>query len=105
MASMPATRAIEKLTSDSIKSWVASHKGWKRSANRITKEFVFPSFRDSIVFVNRVASVADHYNHHPDIDVRYSKVTISLTTHDAGGITNKDIDVAEQIDFATSRAE
>jgi 4a-hydroxytetrahydrobiopterin dehydratase len=102
---MPATRTIEKLTSESIKAWLATHKGWKRAANKLTKDFVFPSFRDSIVFVNRVASVADHFNHHPDIDVRYSKVTISLTTHDLGGITTKDLDVAEQIDFATSRAE
>ena len=102
---MPATKTLEKLTNESIKGWLATHKGWKRTTSKITKEFAFPSFRDSIVFVNRVASVADHFNHHPDIDVRYSKVTISLTTHDLGGITNKDLDVAEQIDFATSRAE
>ena len=102
---MPATRTLEKLNSDSIKGWLTTHKGWKRSANKLTKDFVFPSFRDSIVFVNRVASVADHFNHHPDIDVRYATVTISVTTHDLGGITTKDLDVAEQIDFATSRAE
>jgi 4a-hydroxytetrahydrobiopterin dehydratase len=102
---MPATRTLDKLTSDSIKGWLTTHKGWKRTANKLTKDFQFPSFRDSIVFVNRVASVADHFNHHPDIDVRYAKVTISVTTHDVGGITGKDLDVAEQIDFATSRAE
>ena len=78
---------------------------WKRQANKLTKDFAFPSFRDSIVFVNRIASVADHLNHHPDIDVRYSTVTVTVTTHDAGGITSKDLDLAEQIDFATSRAE
>jgi 4a-hydroxytetrahydrobiopterin dehydratase len=102
---MPATRTLEKLSGESIKGWLATHKAWKRHANKLTKDFVFSSFRDSIVFVNRVASVADHFNHHPDIDVRYAKVTISLTTHDAGGITAKDLDVAEQIDFATSKAE
>jgi 4a-hydroxytetrahydrobiopterin dehydratase len=102
---MPATRTLEKLNAESIKGWLAAHKGWKRQANKLTKDFVFSSFRDSIVFVNRVASVADHFNHHPDIDVRYSKVTVSVTTHDVGGITTKDLDVAEQIDFATSRAE
>lgn len=102
---MPATRTLEKLNADSIKSWLATHKGWKRTANKLTKDFAFSSFRDSIVFVNRIASVADHYNHHPDIDVRYSKVTVTVTTHDVGGITAKDLDVAEQIDFATSRAE
>ena len=102
---MPATRTLEKLNSDSIKLWLATHRGWKRQANKLTKDFVFSSFRDSIVFVNRIASVADHFNHHPDIDVRYAKVTVSVMTHDLGGITQKDLDLAEQIDFATSRAE
>jgi 4a-hydroxytetrahydrobiopterin dehydratase len=102
---MSGARTEEKLNAESIKGWLGTHRGWKRQANKITKEFVFPSFRDSIVFVNRIASLADHFNHHPDIDVRYSKVTVSVTTHDAGGITTKDLDLAAQIDFATSRAE
>ena len=102
---MAGTRTIEKLDTESIRGWLASHKGWKRQANKLTKDFAFPSFRDSVVFVNRVASVADSHNHHPDIDVRYSTVTVALPTHDAGGITAKDFALAEQIDFATSRAE
>jgi 4a-hydroxytetrahydrobiopterin dehydratase len=102
---MTGTRTLEKLTAEQIKGWLATHKGWKRHANKLTKDFVFPSFRDSIVFVNRIASVADHFNHHPDIDVRYAKVTVTVTTHDVGGITTRDLDVAAQIDFATSRAE
>ena len=102
---MAGTRTIEKLDTESIRGWIASHKGWKRQANKLTKDFAFSSFRDSIVFVNRVASVADSHNHHPDIDVRYSTVTVTVTTHDAGGITSKDFALAEQIDFATSRAE
>lgn len=92
----------EKVSTETIKGWLATRKGWKRRGNRLTKEFQFEHFRDSIVFVNRIASIADHFNHHPDIDVRYSKVTVTLTTHDAGGITDRDLDVAEQIDFATS---
>lgn len=102
---MAGTRTLEKLSTESIRGWVDSHKGWKRQANKLTKDFAFPSFRDSIVFVNRIASVADSHNHHPDIDIRYSTVTVTMTTHDAGGITQKDFDLAEQIDFATSRAE
>lgn len=101
---MPGTRALEKLNAESIRGWLGSHKGWKRQANKLTKNFEFPSFRDSIVFVNRVASVADSQDHHPDIDVRYTTVTLALSTHDAGGITLKDLELAEQIDFATSRA-
>jgi 4a-hydroxytetrahydrobiopterin dehydratase len=99
---MTRVETAEKLNTESIRGWLAVRKGWRRRANRLTKDFEFESFRDSIVFVNRVATLADAMNHHPDIDVRYSTVTVTLTTHDAGGITEKDLDLAEQIDFATS---
>jgi 4a-hydroxytetrahydrobiopterin dehydratase len=99
---MAGTKTADKLNTESIRGWLDSHKGWKRRSNTVTKEFQFPSFRDSIVFVNRVASLADSHDHHPDIDVRYATVTLTLSTHDAGGITEKDLDLAEQIDFATS---
>jgi 4a-hydroxytetrahydrobiopterin dehydratase len=99
---MPRVQAAEKVSAETIKGWLAARKGWKRRGSKIAKDFVFENFRDSIVFVNRVASIADHFNHHPDIDVRYATVTVSLTTHDAGGLTDRDLDVAEQIDFATS---
>lgn len=93
---------MEKLNKESIQGWLRQRSGWKRRANKLVKEYEFRSFRDSIVFVNRVATLADTANHHPDIDVRYDSVTISLSTHDAGGITEKDLELAEQIDFATS---
>lgn len=99
---MTGARTAEKLNPESIRGWLRSRKGWKRRSNKLTKEFEFPSFRDSIVFVNRVASLADTHDHHPDIDVRHDTVTLSLSTHDAGGITEKDLNLAEQIDFATS---
>jgi 4a-hydroxytetrahydrobiopterin dehydratase len=99
---MARVGAAEKLSAESIKGWLSARKGWKRRANKITKDFSFDSFRDSIVFVNRIATLADGMNHHPDIDVRYSTVTVAVSTHDAGGITEKDLDLAEQIDFATS---
>lgn len=51
-----------------------------------------------MAFVNRVAESAEAANHHPDIDIRYSKVTLTLSTHDAGGITRNDIDLAKEID-------
>ena len=99
---MPRANASEKLNPESIRGWLSSREGWKRRANKLTKDFEFPSFRDSIVFVNRVATLADHFDHHPDIDIRYAKVTLTLSTHDAGGITQRDLALAEQIDFATS---
>ena len=95
-------RAAEKLNAESVRAWLRMQKGWKRRSNQLTKEFEFGSFRDSIVFVNRIATLSDEVDHHPDIDIRYSRVRVTLTTHDAGGITDKDLKLAEQIDFATS---
>ncbi len=92
----------DKLTNGSIQGWLGSHKGWSRKSNSLFKDYRFPSFRDAIVFVNRIATLADDANHHPDIDIRYKAVRVILSTHDAGGITVKDLALAEQIDFATS---
>jgi 4a-hydroxytetrahydrobiopterin dehydratase len=92
----------EKLNDESISGWLDTRDGWKRKGDALVKNFRFPSFRDSVVFVNRMATLADDNNHHPDIDIRYDQVRVSLSTHDAGGITEKDLQMAEQIDFATS---
>ena len=91
-----------KLNTESIRGWLNGRKGWKRRSNQISKNFHFNSFRDTIVFVNRVATLADTHDHHPNIDIRYDNVTITLSTHEAGGITEKDLALAEQIDFSTS---
>jgi 4a-hydroxytetrahydrobiopterin dehydratase len=92
----------DTLNDESITGWLEGRTGWKRSGNTLTKNFDFPSFRDAIVFVNRVAGLADDFDHHPDIDIRYTSVSLSLTTHTAGGLTAKDLKLAEGIDFATS---
>jgi len=99
---MPRAAAAQKLNMESVRGWLQARKGWKRRSNALTKEFEFSHFRDTIVFVNRIATLADDLDHHPDIDIRYAKVTVTLTTHDSGGITDKDLKLAEQIDFATS---
>lgn len=91
-----------KVSGEKIKSWADARSGWKVRDDAIRKRFAFPSFRDSIVFVNRVATLADEHDHHPDIDVRFDKVFLTLSTHDAGGVTRKDLNLAERIDFATS---
>ena len=85
-----------------IQSWIHDHDGWSREGDTLVKTYSFPAFRDSIVFVNRIATLADGADHHPDIDIRYDRVRIGLSTHDAGGITAKDTALAEKIDFATS---
>ena len=71
---------------------------WNEIDNTITKSFEFNSYLDGIDFVNAVSNVAEQENHHPDISIGYCKVTISLTTHDAGTITEKDYKLAKLID-------
>lgn len=94
----------QKLNDESIAGWLKSRNGWKRSGNAPTKNFDFPSFRDAILFVNRVASFADDFDHHPDIDICYTIVSLSLTIHSADGVTERDLKLAEAVDFATSVA-
>ena len=91
----------DKLNDESIDGWLKGRRGWKRSEKALIKSFEFPSFRNAIVFVNRVASLADDSDHHPDIDIRYTTVRLSLTTHSADGLTEKDLRLAESVDFAT----
>jgi len=92
-----------KLNDASIQDWLGGRPGWGRDGDALVKTFSFDSFRNAIVFVNRLATLADQHEHHPDIDIRYDKVRVSLSTHDAGGITDKDTSMAEQIEFATGR--
>lgn len=68
--------------------------GWEERDGALVQEFELPSFREAIEFVDRLAEIADSENHHPDIDVRYRKVTVRWTTHSEGGVTDRDRDLA-----------
>ena len=92
----------DKLNAESIRGWIRNREGWRHSKNRLAKEFQFKSFRDSIIFVNRVATIADDTKHRPDITVTNERVRLDLKTPEAGGVTEKDIQFAERVDFATS---
>ena len=72
--------------------------GWSREGKSIARTFSFSKFADGIAFVQRIARVADEMDHHPDIDIRYTKVTCTLSTHDAGGITDADLTLAGTIE-------
>jgi 4a-hydroxytetrahydrobiopterin dehydratase len=74
--------------------------GWARRGDLLTKTFAFPRFADGIAFVRKIAAVADEMNHHPDIDIRYTKVTVMLSTHSAGGITQLDLNLATAVEGA-----
>lgn len=90
------TRA--RLADDEIAAALASLPGWEHRGDSIARTFAFPSFMDGIGFVNRVAAAAERADHHPDVDIRYTRVTCTLSTHDAGGITENDIRLAREIE-------
>jgi 4a-hydroxytetrahydrobiopterin dehydratase len=72
--------------------------GWRRDGKHLRKEYEFGSYMDGIAFVNRVAGLAEKMDHHPDMLVGYRRVTLTLTSHDAGGLTARDLRLAEAID-------
>jgi len=76
---------------------------WQRSGDIITRTFVFKDFPAAMKFVNHVAELAEQAQHHPDVDIRWNKVTLALTTHDAGGLTEKDFALAKQCDALSLR--
>jgi 4a-hydroxytetrahydrobiopterin dehydratase len=78
---------------------------WSKRANTILRTFKFEDFLKSITFVNHIAKNAQKLNHHPDIDIRFDKVTLTLTTHDEGGITEKDFTLARQCDEAFTKRQ
>lgn len=84
------------LSQQEIQSHLAGLSGWKIEAGELVKTFQFKDFVASLHFVNQVGELAELAGHHPDIDIRYNRVRLALTTHDAGGITQKDFDLATQ---------
>ncbi len=90
----------ELLSDIAIQRELGSLVGWSRKGDVLTKTYQFKRFKDSIAFVNRAADAAESAEHHPDIDIRYTKVTAVLSTHDSGGITQKDIDLAKALEAA-----
>jgi len=89
---------MEKLTSDQIKTALASVPAWKQQNSAITRTFQFKDFPAAIKFVDAIAGPAEKQYHHPDIDIRWNKVTLTLSTHDAGGLTEKDFNLAKEFD-------
>jgi 4a-hydroxytetrahydrobiopterin dehydratase len=91
------------LTTKQIRLHLKAVPNWSKRAQTIFRTFKFQGFLRSIDFVNRIARRAQKSNHHPDIDIRFDKVTLTLTTHDEGGITEKDFSLARQRDDVLSK--
>jgi len=87
---------VKKLSTIQIKTALTKTSGWKKSGAMISRTFQFKDFPAAIKFVNAVAKLAEAAWHHPDIDMRWNKVTLVLTTHDVGGLTRKDFALAKK---------
>jgi 4a-hydroxytetrahydrobiopterin dehydratase len=87
-----------KLSDLEIRRALGSLPGWARKGDALNKTYSFARFADGIRFVQQVAEVAERMNHHPDIDIRYTRIAFSLSTHDAGGITQRDLELASAIE-------
>ncbi|MBV5261328.1 4a-hydroxytetrahydrobiopterin dehydratase [Synechococcus moorigangaii CMS01] len=86
------------LTEPEIQAQLTKHPQWSRVENKIQRLFKFKNFVEAIAFVNKLIDPAEAADHHPDLEISYNKVTVNLTTHDAGGLTQKDFDLAETFD-------
>jgi 4a-hydroxytetrahydrobiopterin dehydratase len=89
---------MAKLAPKQIKTALVAVKDWKKKGASITRTYKFKDFVAAMDFVNKVAKAAEKANHHPDIDIRWNKVTLTLATHSEGGLTQKDFDLAKKID-------
>lgn len=89
---------MEKLNAAQIKSALSAVPEWAKKGATISRTYQFKDFPAAIQFVNAVAELAEQAWHHPDIDIRWNKVTLALTTHDAGGLTQKDFALAQKFD-------
>ena len=86
------------LSSSQILKALPGLHGWRLARGALRCDFRFESFRQALQFVNKVAALAEAADHHPDIDIRYSLVRLALCTHDVGGISDRDLALARQID-------
>jgi 4a-hydroxytetrahydrobiopterin dehydratase len=88
------------LSENEIQEKLKSLENWQLKGKEIVKLYIHKDFVDAVAFVNKVAILAEKANHHPDILIKYNKVTLSLSTHSEGGVTDKDINLAKQIEGA-----
>lgn len=89
---------MAKLSESEIQQALDGLDGWENRDGALQRQFTFPTFQDAIAFVNRVATLAEQADHHPDIIINYNRVGIALSSHDAGGVTDRDTALAPRIE-------
>jgi 4a-hydroxytetrahydrobiopterin dehydratase len=88
------------LSDEEIEAGLEGLAGWEHPQGALSKEYGFDSFRRSVTFVVAVAFAAEAANHHPDLDIRYNRVRVTLSTHSEGGVTAKDLELASTVEEA-----
>jgi len=89
--------AMPRLDDTAVAEGLQRLPGWERRGNQIVKTFVREDFAHAMVFVNEVAAAAEAAGHHPDIDIRWNTVTLALSSHDEGGLTDRDFQLAARV--------
>jgi 4a-hydroxytetrahydrobiopterin dehydratase len=98
MSAVATPPKVPKLTEAEVDQALLARPHWVATGEAIQRTFQFRNFVDAMTFVNNVASLAEADQHHPDVLIRYNKVTMTLSTHDAGGISHKDFAFAAKLD-------
>lgn len=96
---------MAKLQTAEIQQRLGALPGWEYKDNAISKLYRFKEFMDGIRFLNRVAEMAEAADHHPDVKINYTRVTFTCSTHSEGGVTDKDLRLARQIEDAFKAAQ
>src|SRR5262245_43229512 len=91
------------LSRDQVEQHLRTLPGWRYDSQALAREFVFEGFPDVVAFVARLGFDAEAHDHHPDLDIRYRRVTVRWSTHSDGGVTDKDVAGARQADAIASR--
>ncbi len=89
---------MERIPESEVANWLTQVPNWAREGAEIVRTFQFKNFREALAFVVHVGMLAERMDHHPDIEIRYKQVTLRLSTHSAGGLTENDFKLARQID-------
>ncbi len=95
---------MARLSDEQINQALGKLSGWELRGNAIERKFEFSSFIEAINFVNQIAAIAEDMNHHPDITINYNKVLLALTSHDSGGVTERDIRFAARVNQSSEQA-
>lgn len=95
---------MAKLSDDEVRDGLTGLPGWRREGDEIVRDYELESFPAVIAFVGRIATLAEAADHHPDLDIRYNRLRVALTSHDSGGLTKRDLELATSIESTVDSA-